>query len=136
MRLSLHGSKGLVTSNPQELEDLTFTCGQSVYSSRHSQHRAPRIDRKDGSERSLEVWRGSEIWQISMLCASKDAKVFLEKEVRVSHIEKIKVNPSPEAVTDQETVEQSSSQAGSLSCSGVLMTKLCAWFRGNRSFLL
>lgn len=80
--------------------------------SRHSQLSAPGRSRKDGSRRSLNVWLGSQIWQIAMLCAGKDVKVFLEKEVPVSHGEQIKVNPSPEAVTDQETGEQSSCQAG------------------------
>lgn len=33
-------------------------------------------------------------------------------------------------------MEQSSSQAGSTSCSDVLMAKICAWFRGNIIFAL
>lgn len=74
-----------------------------VSSCRHPRHRAPGGDRKDENKRSLEVWLGLEIWQISTVWANKDVKVFLEKEVWVSQVQKLKSNLSPEAVMDPET---------------------------------
>lgn len=41
-----------------------------------------------------------------MLCSYKDVRVFLEKEVWVSRVQKLKSNLSSEAVVDQETVDQ------------------------------
>lgn len=41
-----------------------------------------------------------------MLCSNKDVRVFLEKEVWVSRVQKLKSNLSSEAIVDQETVDQ------------------------------